>query len=187
MFAKSMILLGASLAIPAAAQAASITIMGSNPLARACYQAAEATQYAPPGADALAVCNRALTTTALSHDDQVATHVNRGIVEFRLGQTDRAMADFDAALALAPRQPDALINKGITLLASGGSIDAALDLLNAGIAGDPHRPWVGYYGRAVAHELAGRDAEAYHDYRQAAELKPGWTLAREALARFSVG
>jgi tetratricopeptide (TPR) repeat protein len=184
MFAKAMILLGTALALPAAAQAASNTIMGSNPLARECYLAAEQTEYATPSADALALCNRAMAE-ALSYDDQIATHVNRGIIEFRMSQFDQATADFDEALALSPNQPDALINKGITMLASGGSIDRALQLLNAGLAGDPHRPWVGYYGRAVAHELAGRDAMAYRDYRQAEELKPGWALARAALARFS--
>ena len=185
MFAKAMILLGTSLALPAAAYAASNTIMGSNPLARDCYLAAERADYTAPDPGALVMCNRAMAE-ALSYDDQIATHVNRGIIEFRMSRFDSAMADFDEALVLSPKQPDALINKGITLLASGGSIDSALQLLNAGLAGDPHRPWVGYYGRAVAHELAGRDAQAYRDYRQAEELKPGWALAKAALARFSV-
>ena len=186
MYVKAMILLGASLALPAAAFAASTTIMGSNPQARACYLAAEATEYSDPRADALAICNKALGNQALSYQDQLATHVNRGIVEFRLGMFDRALQDFDAALAIEPNQPDALINKGITMLASGAGIEDSLRLLDAGLAGDPHRPWVGYYGRAVAHELAGRDAAAYEDYKQAQELKPGWALARQALARFSV-
>ena len=186
MFAKTMILLGTSMMLPAAAYAATLTIVGSNAEAHACYRAAEAAEYAAPGLEALDTCNRALMSSELNYNDRVATLVNRGIVEFRLARFDQAMGDFDAVLALEPNQPDALINKGITVLASGGSTDTALQLLDAGLAGTPRRPWVGYYGRAVAHELAGRDRQAYRDYKQAQELKPGWALARQALARFSV-
>lgn len=184
MIAKALILLGTSMALPAAAYAASMIVYGSHPLARACYEAAEETEHAAPGPRALAVCNRAMATENLDHSDVMATRVNRGIVEFRLGRFEEAVADFDAVLAAEPNQPDALINKGMTVLASGGDIDTAMRLFDGGLAGAPRRPWVGYYGRAVAHELAGRDARAYRDYRQAEQLKPGWALARQALSRF---
>lgn len=187
MFTKTILILGTSMVLPAAALAATVTIIGTSPEARACYEAAEDAEYVAPGPEALAICNRAMMSENLSYHDRIATLVNRGIVEFRLSQFDQAMADFDAALALEPNQPDALINKGITMLAGGGSIDEALQLLDAGLAGSPQRPWVGYYGRAVAHELAGRDAQAYREYKKAQELKPDWALARQALARFSVG
>ena len=186
MFAKAMFVLGTSLALPVAAYAATLTIVGQSAEARACYLAAEASDVQMPGPEAIATCNRALMVEDISYEDTVATHVNRGIVEFRLSQFDRAMTDFDTALSLAPNQPDALINKGITLLASGGSIDSALQLLDAGLAGQPQRPWVGHYGLAVAHELAGRDADAYREYRRAQDLKPAWDLPKAALARFSV-
>ena len=186
MIAKALLLLGTSLAIPAAAYAASMTVLGSNPLARECYQAADSAEEVVPGPEALAVCNRAMAAD-LDYKDMIATRVNRGIVAFRMSRFSEAIADFDTVLAIEPNQPDALINKGITVLASGGEVDAAMQMFNAGLAGAPRRPWVGYYGRAVAHELAGRDARAYHDYKRAEELKPGWSLARQALARFKVG
>lgn len=186
MFAKAMIVLGTSLALPVAAYGATLTIIGQSPEARACYLAAEASDVVMPGPEAMATCNRALQVEDLTFEDTVATHVNRGIIEFRQAQFDRAMADFDAALGMAPNQPDALINKGITMLASGGSIESALQMLDAGLAGRPQRPWVGHYGLAVAHELAGRDADAYREYQRAQELKPTWDLPKAALARFSV-
>ena len=58
MFAKTMILLGTSMMLPAAAYAATLTIVGSNAEAHACYRAAEAAEYAVPGLAALDTCNR---------------------------------------------------------------------------------------------------------------------------------
>lgn len=187
MIARAMIILGTTMLVPAAAYAASMTVIGTNALARACYEAAESTEQQQPGPQALAVCSRALAHENLDHADEIATRVNRGIVHFRLNDFASALADFDHVLAIHPNQPDALINKGMTLLANGGEVESAMRLFNAGLAGTPRRPWVGYYGRAVAHELSGRDAAAYRDYKQAEQLKPGWTPASMALARFSTG
>jgi hypothetical protein len=77
-----------------------------------------------------------------------------------------------------------MINSGITMLAAGRDIDAAVALIDEGLQGRPQRPWVGYYGRAVGHELAGRDGAAYRDYLRARELRPSWALPQRALARF---
>ena len=175
--------LGGSLLLAAAANAHSITVIGANADALACYRAADSETRRP---DVVATCTRALREGDLDHYDRMATLVNRGIVQFRLAEFDAALADFDAALGMEPGQPDALINRGITMLAAGHDIDRSLAYIDRGLEGGPRRPWVGYYGRAVGHELAGRDAAAYHDYRRALDLRPGWHLAREALARFSV-
>jgi tetratricopeptide (TPR) repeat protein len=135
--------------------------------------------------DALERCAAALEADLTNHD-RLATFVNRGIIRFRLEDTTGALADFDSALAIDSDQPDALINKGITMLAGGAEIGASMALIEQGLTGSPQRPWVGYYGRGVAHELAGRDSQAYQDYRRAQELRPGWAPAEQALSRFSV-
>lgn len=166
-----------------AASAHTLTVAGRNADARACYNSA---RFDRAWVETLPRCTRALTDPSLSRSDEVATLVNRGILRLRTSDLDGSIADFDAAMALSPNQPDALINKGIALLSRGGSDDLALTLIDRGIAGEPERPWVGYWARAVAHELAGRDTEAYRDYRQAEQLYPGWLPAREAIARFSV-
>jgi tetratricopeptide (TPR) repeat protein len=183
MIARLCLLAGASLLVAGSANAHTLVVAGRNADARACYESArddrawEAT---------LPRCTRALEVGDLSRRDTIATHVNRGILRLRLSDVDGAIADFDSALAMSPRQPDALINKGIALLSRGDSDNMALTLIEQGLAGEPERPWVGYWARAVAHELAGRDAQAYQDYQRAEQLRPGWAPAREALARFSV-
>jgi len=184
MIGKALFALGATCIFAGAANAHSISVLGTNADAVACFRAADAENRQPAAID---TCTKALREGDLSAYDRMATLVNRGIVQFRLESFDAALADFDAAMALQPNQPDAMINRGITMLAAGQDIDASLAFIDRGIERGPQRPWVGYYGRAVANELAGRDAAAYRDYRRAQELQPGWELPRRALARFSVG
>lgn len=183
MLARSIVIGGALLVTATAAGAHTLTVAGRNADARACYDSA---RFDRAWATTLPRCTRALREGDLSQLDHVATLVNRGILRLRLSDARGAVADFDAAMAIVPDQPDAQINKGIALLSIGGSDDLALDLINRGIQGEPERPWVGYWARAVAHELAGRDTDAYRDYRQAEQLYPGWAPAREALSRFRV-
>ena len=183
MLVRSLFLIGSSVLAASAASAHTINVLGTNADAIACYRAAESEVARP---DILQTCTAALENGTLTLRDQMATFVNRGIVRFRSEDFDGAIADFDAALAIRPGQPDALINKGITMLAGGAPVEAALATIDQGLQGSPRRPWVGYYGRAVAHELAGRDAQAYRDYRRAQELRPGWRPAEVALTRFSV-
>jgi len=183
MFGKTVLALGATVALAGAANAHSITVLGANADAIACFRAADSETRRPDAVDA---CAAALRNSDLTTYDRMATFVNRGIVRFRLEDFSGAIADFDEAMRIEPNQPDAMINRGITMLAAGHDIDQSADYIERGIAGGPQRPWIGYYGRAVANELAGRDAAAYRDYRRAQELRPGWALPRQALARFSV-
>lgn len=183
MIGKALFALGATVALAGAADAHSISVLGSNADAIACYRAADSEARRP---DALDSCAQALANRDLTNYDRMATFVNRGIVRFRLEDFDGAIADFDEAMRIEPNQPDALINRGITMLAAGQDVDASLAFIDRGLEGRPQRPWVGYYGRAVANELAGRDNAAYRDYRRAQELNPNWALPRRALARFSV-
>jgi tetratricopeptide (TPR) repeat protein len=182
MIGKALFALGATCVFAGAANAHSISVLGTNADAVACFRAADSDVRQPRAID---TCSKALRDGNLDQHDQMATLVNRGIVQFRLEAFDAALADFDAAMVLEPNQPDAMINRGITMLAAGQDVDASLAYIDDGIERGPQRPWVGYYGRAVANELAGRDAAAYRDYRRAQDLQPGWALPRRALARFS--
>lgn len=177
------LLFGSALLAASAAGAHSITVIGANADAIACFRAADSERERP---GAVATCTAALAARDLSSHDRLATFVNRGIVRFRLRDFDGAIADFDEAMRIEPNQPDALVNKGITMLAAGAPVETAAALIEEGLQRGPQRPWVGYYGRGVAHELAGRDAQAYRDYRRAIELRPGWAPAERALARFTV-
>ena len=183
MIGRILFSLTATVAFAGSANAHSISVLGTNADAVACFRAADSEVRAE---SALQPCAAALRSADLSTYDRMATFVNRGIVRFRLEDFDGALADFDEAMRIEPNQPDAMINRGITMLAAGEDISQSVAYIEGGLARGPQRPWVGYYGRAVANELAGRDAAAYSDYRRAAELRPGWDLPRQALARFSV-
>lgn len=183
MIARTMMLIGGTLLVATAANAHTLNILGTNADAIACFRAADSDVRRP---EALTTCAAALRSNDLSYGDRIATLVNRGVINFRMENLDAAGADFDAALALDPEQPDAMINKGITMLAAGAEVDLAMARIEQGLANHPQRPWIGYYGRAVAHELAGRDAQAYRDYARARQLRPGWAPAEQALARFTV-
>ena len=183
MIGKALFACGAAALFAGAANAHSISVLGTNADAAACFRAADSEAQQP---DAVDTCSKALRSSDLNRHDQMATLVNRGIVQFRLERFDAAIADFDAAMAVQANQPDAMINRGITMLAAGQDIESSLRYIDDGLQRGPQRPWVGYYGRAAANELAGRDAAAYRDYRRASELRPGWALPRAALARFTV-
>ncbi len=182
MLLRHALFAGTLLVAAGAANAHTLTIFGRDADAHACYDAA---RFDTAHEVTLPMCTRALAGN-LSEHDRMATFVNRGILRMRTRDVDGAISDFDAATAIEADQPDALINKSIALLSRGGSDDVALDLINRALANQPERPWVGYWARAMANELAGRVSEAYYDYRRAEELRPGWAPARQALARFSV-
>lgn len=183
MIKRIMLLVGVSLTLPTMAQAHDFVVLGAQADASVCFREAASDVPRP---DALQYCDRALQDENIADGDRLATFVNRGVVNYKAKRFDQAMADFNHVLAIDPDQPDALINKGLVVLSTGGSASEALYLLNAGLAGGPRMPWVGYYGRAFAHEVAHRDALAYRDYKQAQALQPGWKLPEQALARFSV-
>lgn len=183
MIKKVIFLACVSLALPFAATAKDFVVLGKKVFAGTCEREASAELMLP---DALQYCDRSLAEEDLTYEQRIATIVNRGVVKYRSGDLDGAMADFEHVLGQQSDQPDALINKGLVTLSQGGSPGSALALLNAGIAGGPSMPWVGYYGRAFAFEVGRNDALAYRDYKQALELRPGFRPAKEALSRFTV-
>lgn len=148
----------------------------------ACYQAAE---FGWPTRNGLDVCTEALRDPKQSLHDRGATLVNRGIVQLHARRYAAAVADFDAALVVAPGLAEALANKGIALVDSGHPVDA-LDLLTAALAANPARPEVVYYSRGLANEEVGAMRAAYDDYTAAAALAPDWTEPAEQLRRFTV-
>ena len=166
----------------AASAAAGVTVIGSSS-ARICYEAAE--KDSAPTLQDLRHCDEALLTGALSAYEQVATHVNRGILRYKKGDIAASLKDFDRAIALDPNQPEAYLNKAAALYRDGQT-RAALPLFSVALEKKTRRPELAYYGRAVAHEDLGNVALAYHDYRRAIEANPHWAAPRAELARFLV-
>ena len=169
----------AAFAVPALG---SVVVVG-NSSARLCYEAADS-PLNPTLAD-LRTCDQAFTEDALSLDDTVATHVNRGILRLRRGAVEEAIADFDTAIRINPRQPEAYLNKGAALIRIENPAEA-LGLFTVALERNTARPEVAHFGRAIANEELGNVRAAYNDYRRASELDPDWQDPRTELARFRV-
>ena len=178
-----ILFLSTAACLVAAPAAAGVTVLGSSS-ARLCYEATESRMS--PAVDALRRCDEALSQEALNKRDTVATLVNRGIVKLRMGRSDEAIADFDAAAARDPGQAEAYLNKGLALIRVGDDWERALPLFDAALAKRTRKPALAYYGRAVANELGGRVKEAYRDYRLASRSDPDWNAPKAQLARFKI-
>jgi tetratricopeptide (TPR) repeat protein len=182
MFAKALpaLLFGAlSLSVSFGAGAA-VTVLGQGP-AQECFHIAE---YGGDARDGINTCTYALDTL-LSPTDRAATFVNRGVLRLSLHQDDRALADIDAGLAIAPDLGDAYVDRGAVSIALGRYDDALADL-NRGIALGPHRPQVAYYDRAIIYEQQGDIRSAYNDYKKALDIAPDFEPAANELKRFRV-
>lgn len=175
-------MLAALVAVFSVPAIASVTVIG-NSLARQCFQAADS-PLMPNLAD-VRRCDTAFAEEALSEYDRVATHVNRGILHLRRGEVDRAIADFDMAMRIDPRQPEAYLNKGAALVRLNNPAEA-LRLFTVALDYDTQRPELAHFGRAIANEELGNVREAYNDYRRASELDPDWADPRTELQRFRV-
>ncbi len=150
--------------------------------ARDCFLAAFT--HAPPQMG-IAICDKALAEETLDNWDRASTLVNRGALKFAGGQNTEAMADFDAAVKIAPDHGDAYVNRGVLLLALN-RYDEALAEINKGMGMTLSHPDLGFYDRALAEDLMGRYQEAYNDYKHALELEPDLTKASERLKQFIV-
>jgi len=170
-----------ALSLTGTAAQASVLVVGGG-LAQSCYEAAEARDSS---AGALDACNRALTEEMVTPEDRVATHVNRGILYFHRSAVSQAAADFDRALQLDPREPDAWLNKAVLTVKHGNGVDA-LPMIEQAIALKTRRPALAYYLRGIVQEDRGDLRAAYFDFRKAQSLEPKWREPAVELARFQV-
>ena len=180
---RSHFLFAAAALLAATPATGAVTVMG-NSAARSCYLAAEARTLPTP--DTIRFCDVALGREVLTDQEVAATFVNRGILKARLGHLDDAISDYDAALSRNPNEPEAYLNKGFALLHLSDSGQEAKPLFDSALEKKTRRPQLAYYGRGVAHELAGQVRAAYRDYRQASLIDPKWSEPKTELARFMV-
>jgi tetratricopeptide (TPR) repeat protein len=149
--------------------------------AHGCYEAANGRNAAARG---MALCNMALADRTLSTRLHAATLVNRGVLHMKAEAFTEALTDYDAAIAEAPDNPDAYINKGIALLHMGNRDAEAAAVLTEALAHNPARPELVYFHRANAYEGLGLLRDAYNDYSEAAQLAPDWDEPAIQLQRF---
>lgn len=176
---RGLCLAAALVALPLPA-AAGVVVLGAGN-ARMCYLAAEAPGLAR--SDDMQRCNDAILEERSDLTRLVSTHVNRGILRLRRGDTAGALRDFDEATRLNPNEPEAYLNRG-TILLRDDQVREAIAQFDSAIERQTRRPALAYFGRAVAYEEAGNIRAAYNDYRRASELAPSWDDPRVELTRF---
>jgi protein O-mannosyl-transferase len=107
---------------------------------------------------------------AIAIEPQAAVLVERSIAHQQRNDLDRALADINSALALAPNHPDAWYNRGV-VHASRGDAAAALADYTRAIELRPTRPEA-FVNRAAILGQLGRVEDALADYARAIELDP---------------
>jgi tetratricopeptide (TPR) repeat protein len=180
---QHLLAIAALLALSGAAQAATLTYGDSTTVT--CARAAQAQAVsAPSQRAALNACNAALKDK-IRAEDRTATLVNRGILLSAAGNTDAAIADFNAALDRNPALGDAYISRGGAQMRAGRFVEARADFDRA-LAMGTDKAVIATFNRGMANEKLGDLAAAYRDYRQAQTIAPDFAPARAELARFQV-
>lgn len=135
--------------------------------------------------EAIAPCTIAIETEPLTHRDLASTYVNRGVIQLIAGDDNDAEGDLNKAAELEPTLGEAYVNRGSLMIRRNRYAEAVAEI-DRGLGLGAKEPERAYYNRGLALEMLGNVRGAYESFRKAAELKPGWPPAKDALARFSV-
>jgi lipoprotein NlpI len=106
-------------------------------------------------------CGRVLEDQKQKPKARTAAYFNRGNAYLSKGQHDQAIADFDEAIKLDPKNASAYNNRG-NAKSEKGEADAAIEDFNAAIKANP-RYASAYFNRANSYATKG-DAAALKDY-----------------------
>jgi tetratricopeptide (TPR) repeat protein len=174
------LLLAAGIAAPASAAAPKVIGAGTSGTCTADAQNAQYDAHA-----GVVDCTEALDNQPMSLEDRAATLVNRGTLHSRAGELAGALTDFNEAISMDRDNAAAYLNRSATLLGLKRYSDAKADADKAiQLRAKPLE--VAYYNRAAAEEGLGDVTSAYHDYKTALKMQPGFTAAKNELARFKV-
>ena len=171
---------GLSLALLAStATANSITF--NQPFTNACFEAASVKNTL-----GLVQCNTAIRSeTTTAGGSRSANLVNRGILQLAADNVPAAVRDFDEALAIDPKEPEAWLGKAISQWQTGHGAEA-VELATKALRYGPKRPAVAYLIRGLANEQQGRLRAAYSDLQTARQLEPRWAEPAQQLQRYRV-
>jgi tetratricopeptide (TPR) repeat protein len=110
-----------------------------------------------------------LPAVAAAQTSAVADDYNsRGLAKEAKGDHDGAIADFNRAIELCPKQPRAYMNRGFAKQAKG-DVDGTIADYNRAIELDPKQPRA-YMNRGFAKQAKGDHDGAIADYNRALEL-----------------
>ena len=150
-----------------------IVVAGAYPAAVAAQGAEDdrETCQKQSGDVAIAACGRAIASGKFKGKSLAVIYVNRGAEWKDKNQTDKALADYAAALKLDPGQP-AIYNNRANILGDRGDTDRALADYNTAIKLDPAYT-AAYTNRGLLYEEKKSDyAKARADFEAALKLPP---------------
>lgn len=119
---------------------------------------------------ALADLSEAIAASGRKDLSTAVAYYDRGVIYDDLGQRQKALADFSAAIALRPTYGEAHSARAAARLASGDAQGAIADL-KALLGIDPAFPDA-HYHLARAYQAAGMTAEAQSEYATALKTNP---------------
>lgn len=162
-----------------------VTILGISPLEQCSNAAANAQRLGTAGQIEIDLCSDAIARSWSTEGELAVGYRNRGILRLARHEPDLAAADFTRAIKADPGYASAYNDRGVAYSMMHRMADATRDYtmalkLNAVNADQVH------FNRAMAYEDQGDLKQAYQDYREAAELNPGWEQPARELARFTV-
>lgn len=169
---------------PASAQEA-ITVLGQSLLEQCGNAAANAQRLGKADFPDLQLCTDAIARSWSTEGEIATAYRNRGAMQLARGETERAIADYTQAIKADPFYAAAYNDRGVAYSLLHRSADATRDYTRA-LALRPDNSDQILFNRALAYEDQGDLKNAYQDYRQAADLNPGWELPVQQLARFTV-
>jgi len=158
-----------------------VTVVGRDPNARRC---ADQVMRGDTSDVTIGLCNQALEYRHLTQAAEVVLRINRGVTHMRRQDNELALTDFDAVIAIQPRNAEAQVNRGAALLQLrryGPAIAAFTEALGL----DVQEPYKAYFNRGAAREALGDLRGAYEDYNTALDIYPDWGPANAELQRFA--
>src|SRR5579859_172166 len=177
-------LVGMLAGAPVLAQEA-ITVLGQSLLEQCSNAAATAQRLGKAEFPDLQICSEAIARSWSTEGEIAAAYRNRGAMHLARGEPEMAIADFSHAIKADPAYSAAYNDRGVAYSALHRSAEATRDYTRA-LALKPDNPDQILFNRAMAYEDQGDLRQAYQDYRQAADLNPGWDLPAKQLARFTL-
>ena len=94
-------------------EARAVTVIGTDAQARRCGERVAAGDTSDRTVE---TCTRALSYRRITRESQIQVLVNRGVTYLRRREIELALADFDAVIAIAPRNGEAHLNRGAALM-----------------------------------------------------------------------
>ena len=107
-----------------------VTVIGGG-IARSCYEAVEYSKVTEERA--VEICNTALEQESMTKRNRAATLTNRGILFMRMGNNDKALADYSRSIRLMPELLEVEGQPGRRALRAETLSEDAMQALNEGV------------------------------------------------------